>query len=63
MNRVRGYAYPRYFFSNLSPAIRDILTDSCDMVVIEWRRAGRRNIAVSRRRSVEVLDRLVGPKR
>lgn len=62
INRVRGYEYPRYFFSNLSSDIRSIFTMACELVGVEWRLAGHRNIAVSRRTSVAILDRLVGPK-
>jgi hypothetical protein len=62
INRVKGHAYPRYFFSNLSPDIRSMFQDACALLEVDTRAAGRRNIAVSRRASVEILDALVGPK-
>lgn len=62
LNRVRGYIYPRYFFSNLSDDIRDLLSWACSMLGIESRPDGPRNVAVSRRASVEILDTFVGPK-
>jgi hypothetical protein len=63
MNRVKGREYPRYFFTNLSPDIRALFQTTCALVAVECRPAGRRNVSVARRASVEVLDRLVGPKR
>ena len=62
LNRVTRGVYPRYFFSNLSAEIREMFTWACALVGVESRPAGPRNIAVSRRESVAILDRLVGPK-
>ena len=62
LNRVQRGVYPRYFFSNYSAEIRDMFVWACTLVGVESRAAGPRNIAVSRRASVEILDRLVGPK-
>ena len=62
LNRVKGYAYPRYFFSNLSADIRGLFVWACHLVGVECRPSNARNIAVSRRASVEILDALVGPK-
>jgi hypothetical protein len=62
INRVKGFEYPRYFFSNLSADIRQLFVDTCAMVGVESRLAGRRNVSVARRNSVAILDRLVGPK-
>lgn len=66
-NRVRvgrrTYLYPRYKFSNASADIREIFCRACDQLGVEWRQMNARNVAVSRRGSVEVLDRFVGPKR
>ncbi len=59
LNRVKGHVYPRYFFSNLSADIRGMFSWACTMLGVESRAAGPRNIAVSRRASVE---QLVGPK-
>jgi hypothetical protein len=62
LNRVQRGVYPRYFFSNYSAEIREIFVWACSLVGVESRAAGPRNIAVSRRASVAILDRLVGPK-
>jgi len=62
LNRVKGHVYPRYFFSNLAADIRDLFVWACTMVGVESRAAGPRNVAVSRKASVAILDRLVGPK-
>jgi hypothetical protein len=62
LNRVKGHAYPRYCFSNLSADIRDLFGWVCTVVGVEFRAAGPRNVTVSRKASVEILDRLVGPK-
>jgi hypothetical protein len=32
INRVKGHEYPRYFFSNKSPAIRALFADVCGAV-------------------------------
>ena len=62
LNRVKGNVYPRYFFSNQSADIRGLFVWAAGLVGVESRADGPRNIAVSRRASVEILDRLVGPK-
>ncbi len=62
LNRVKGYVYPRYFFSNLAADIPDLFVWACTMVGVESRPAGSRNVAVSRKGSVAILDRFVGPK-
>ena len=60
--RVAEYEYPRYFFSNLSADIRGIFCDHCEMLGIRWTQSNHRNISISDRRSVELMDRYVGPK-
>ena len=62
INRVKGYAYPRYFFSNRSADIRALFVWAAALVEVDCRQANARNIAVSRRESIAILDRLVGPK-
>jgi hypothetical protein len=62
INRVKGYAYPRYFFTNLSADLRQMFIWACALVGVEARPANHRNIAVSRRASVAILDDMVGPK-
>jgi transcriptional regulator with XRE-family HTH domain len=61
--RVATYEYPRYFFSNLSQDIRRIFCDHCDQLGIRWTQSNPRNISVSHRDSVAMLDQFVGPKR
>jgi hypothetical protein len=58
----KGYAYPRYQFSNRSADIRRIFTDTCDLLGIAWRPWGRWHISVARRESVAKLDEFVGLK-
>ena len=58
----RTYEYPRYFFSNLSDDIREIFCTHCDLLGIHWTRSRYRDISVSRRRSVALLDSFIGPK-
>jgi hypothetical protein len=60
--RVAEYAYPRYFFSNLSPDIRRLFCDACDRLGVRWTQSNPRNISVSHRASVALLDEYVGPK-
>jgi len=62
INRVKGHAYPRYFFSNLSADLRQLFIWVCGLVGVEARPANHRNVAVSRRADVDILDRLVGQK-
>jgi hypothetical protein len=61
--RVAEYAYPRYFFSNLSADIRGLFCESCDRLGVRWTQSNPRNVSISHRRSVALLDELVGPKR
>jgi hypothetical protein len=59
----REYAYGRYFFSNLSADIRAIFTEHCDLLGIRWSMSNPRNVSISHRRSVGLLDEFVGEKR
>jgi hypothetical protein len=62
--RVAEYAYPRYFFSNLSADIRELFCEYCERLGIRWTQSTHhRNISVSHRGSVALLDEFVGPKR
>jgi len=60
--RVAHYEYPRYFFSNLSSDIRGIFCDHCDLLGIRWTQSRHRNISISNRSSVALLDSFLGPK-
>jgi hypothetical protein len=57
--RVRD---PRWFFSNLSQDIRELFCATCDGVGVRWTQSNHRNISVSHRRSVALLDEHVGAK-
>jgi hypothetical protein len=60
--RVADYEYPRYFFSNLSADIRALFCEYCERLGVRWTQSNHRNISVSHRRSVAILDGFVGPK-
>jgi hypothetical protein len=60
--RVGEYEYPRYFFSNLSEDIRRIFCEHCELLGIRWTQSNPRNISISRRKSVALLDEFIGPK-
>jgi hypothetical protein len=60
--RLARYEYPRYFFSNLSEDIRRLFCEHCDLLEIRWTRSNARNISISHRHSVALLDEFVGPK-
>jgi hypothetical protein len=61
--RVVEYAYPRYFFSNQSGDIRGLFCESCDRLGLRWTQSNPRNISISHRASVALLEEHVGPKR
>lgn len=60
--RVAEYAYPRYFFSNLSPDIRELFREACGLLGVRVTRSSHRNLSVAHRKSVAILDEHVGPK-
>jgi hypothetical protein len=60
--RIAEYAYPRYFFSNLSADIRQIFIEHCELLGIRVTQSNYRNLSISHRRSVAILEKLVGPK-
>ncbi len=60
--RVAEYEYPRYFFTNYSADIRGIFCSHGDLLGIRWTQSNPRNISVSHRVSVALLDTFVGPK-
>ena len=59
----KTYVYPRYGFCNASADIRQIFTDACDRVGVEWRQMNARNVSVAKRDSVEKLDHFGAVKR
>jgi RNase P subunit RPR2 len=60
--RVAEYAYPRYFFSNLSADIRRLFCEYCERLGVRWTQSNHRNISVAHRDSVAILDAFIGPK-
>lgn len=60
--RVAEYSYVRYFFSNLSADIRGIFRAHCEMLGVRVTQPNHRNLAVSHRASVAILEGIVGPK-
>ncbi|HYB30423.1 MAG TPA: hypothetical protein VEF89_27720 [Solirubrobacteraceae bacterium] len=60
--RVAEYLYTRYFFSNLSEDIRQIFIDHCALLEIRVTQSNPRNLSVSHRDSVAILEQIVGPK-
>lgn len=62
-SRQPEYAYPRYFFTNLSGDIRGLFCASCEQLGIRWTQSSYRNISVADRESVALLDGFVGPKK
>ncbi|MEX2554030.1 MAG: hypothetical protein WEB06_00165 [Actinomycetota bacterium] len=63
VNRVKHYEYPSYGFTNMSHDIVKAFTDACDQLAIKWRRSNFKNIAITQRQSVAVMDSFIGPKR
>ena len=68
-NIVNGKDYPRYEFTNRSNDIFQLFCDTCDKLGIHWTAKtrpcgdGRTNDAlISKRKDVEILDRLIGAK-
>ena len=60
--RVAEYAYPRWFFSNRSADIRGLFCEYCERLGIRWTQSNPRNISVSHRKSVALLDSFVAAK-
>ena len=62
-DRIETYQYVRYFFTNYSADIQKIFCDHCELLGIHWTQSSFKNISVSRRDSVAILEEFVGPKR
>lgn len=60
--RGAEYSYVRYFFSNLSEDIRKIFREHCELLNIRVTQSNHRNLTVSHRDSVAILEKIVGPK-
>lgn len=60
--RDAHYEYVRYFFTNYSADIRQIFCEHCELLGIRWTQSNSRNISISHRDSVAILEEIVGPK-
>jgi hypothetical protein len=60
--RVAEYAYPRWFFSNRSADIRGLFCEYCERLGIRWTQSNPRNISISHRVSVALVDSFVPAK-
>jgi hypothetical protein len=63
LNRVYGREYPRYFFSNRSAQIHEMLREALDQLGIRWTASRWDTTSIARRNAVAALDDFVGPKR
>jgi hypothetical protein len=63
LNRVYGREYPRYFFSNRSMQIHEMLRGALDQLGIRWTPSRWDTTSVARQSAVAALDEFVGPKR
>lgn len=62
-NFVNGKNYPRYSFSNASADIQRLFIMTCEMLGLHWTVATNgRSINIAKRKDVEYLDSLIGPK-
>jgi len=60
--RRAEYTYARYFFSNLSPDISALFREHCELLGIRNIGSSGRNMSISRRADVALLDSFIGPK-
>jgi hypothetical protein len=60
--RVAEYAYPRWFFSSRSADIRELFCEYCERLGIRWTQSNPRNISISHRASVALVDSFVPVK-
>jgi hypothetical protein len=60
--RVAEYAYARWFFSTLSADIRFLFVLTGEQRGLRWTQSNHRNVSISHRRSVALLEEHVGPK-
>ena len=56
------YAYPRYFFTQVSTDIMELFCRSCRQLGIEYRFNKPTSVSIARAASVATLDSFVGPK-
>jgi hypothetical protein len=68
-NVVNGKDYPRYQFSNVSDDIIGLFCNTCDLLGLHWTKKSRPqhgkfliDVFISKRKDVEYLDRVIGPK-
>jgi hypothetical protein len=63
-NRVGGgrYAYPRYFFTQVSTAIMELFCRACRQLGIEYTLNRPASLSIARVASVACVDEFVGPR-
>jgi hypothetical protein len=59
---TRAHPDVRYFFTNQSSDIRAIFAEHCALLDVRVTRPSERNLAISHRTSVAILEELVGAK-
>lgn len=63
-NRLKKvYSYPRYQFTSYSDDIREIFCRACEDYRVSWTQMNWRTISVARKADVELLDKIIGPKK
>jgi hypothetical protein len=60
--RVAEYSYVRYFFTNHSEDIREIFIQHSELLGVRVTQSNYRNLSISHRKSVAILEQIVGPK-
>ena len=60
--RIAEYSYVRYFFTNYSADIWRIFIEHCELLGVRVTQSNHRNLTVSHRDSVAILEQIVGPK-
>jgi hypothetical protein len=61
--RAAVYEYARYFFTNRSEDILGLWAEHCAVLGVRTTRSSAKNMSVSHRASVAILERVCGPKR
>jgi hypothetical protein len=64
MNKVWGgkYAYPRYFFSQVSRDIMGLFCRTCERLEIDYHWCSWKQVSIAKAASVARLDEFIGPK-
>ena len=52
----------RYFFTNHSENVRGIFIEHCELLGVRVTQSNHRNLSISHRKSVAILEQIVGPE-